>query len=84
MNTKKIKKIITPKIGSVKKSPVVKTKKYTIEWLEHENGDCSMKRINDGFSAFELLGIITMTQQEIIAQIGGKIKPNHISRNVVK
>jgi len=63
------------------------TKTYTIK-LEHdiEKGQIILTRTNDGFSAIELLGIITHAQKEILDQISGKTMENKdvIKRQVVE
>jgi hypothetical protein len=43
-------------------------KTYTIE-VEEKDGMTTMTRINDGFNALELLGILELTQQDIVNQI---------------
>lgn len=68
----------------VSSSAIVREKSYSIKWIEYADGKCSMERKCDGFVAYELLGIITLTQQEIIGQIKGRIKPDFTKREVVK
>lgn len=57
-------------------------KKYTITLEEKDEKDV-MKRINDGFSPIELIGILEFAQLEILQQMGGVIKPDVIKRKVV-
>jgi hypothetical protein len=59
-------------------------KTYTIEMIEHEDGGTQLIRTNDGFDAFELLGLLELAQLEIIEQIKGNIKPDIIKRNIVE
>jgi len=59
-------------------------KTYTLELIEHEDGGTQLIRTNDGFDAFELLGLLELAQLEIIEQIKGNIKPDIIKRNIVK
>ena len=57
---------------------------YTIEYLVYDNGQTTLNRTADGFNAFELLGILDLTKTELIQQINGEIKPDIITRKVVK
>lgn len=58
-------------------------KKYTIE-VTSENGTCNVSSTNDGFTAFELIGILESKKLDIIAQMTGEIKPTITKREVVK
>lgn len=64
----------------------MKTKTYTIIIEEEEaaDGKYHMRRICDGFSPFELLGILEFIQLEILQQVNGEIKPDIIKREVIK
>ena len=66
------------------KSPIVREKIYIMKLTEFEDGKCFMQRTCDGFTAYELLGAITLAQQEIIDQIQGRIRPDIIKREVIK
>jgi len=66
-----------------KQSPIIRTSTYTVELYEHEDGNVSMKRTNDGFNSIELLGVLQLTQLEILQQIQGSIKPSKIERNLI-
>ncbi len=57
-------------------------KSYTITIEELENS-YSMTRTNDGFTPIELLGILEFSQQEILKQMAGELKPEKIKRKVV-
>lgn len=59
-------------------------KTYTIEMIEHEDGGTQLNRTNDGFDGIELLGLLELSQLEIIEQLKGYIKPDIIKRNIVK
>ena len=59
-------------------------KTYTITLDEDEKGKWHMKRTCDGFSPVELLGILEMSQLEILQQRRGEFKPDIIKREVVK
>ena len=58
-------------------------KKYTIEIID-EDGSLIMNRLNDGFNAHELLGLVTHVQQDLIKQIEGTIEPDVIKRSVIE
>ena len=60
---------------------VIKT--YTIEH-EYKEGMFYVRRKNDGFDPFELLGILEELQLDILKQIKGEIKPTVIKREVVE
>ena len=59
-------------------------KVYTIVVSIDEKGKQTMRRINKGFSAIELLGTLELTKSEILEQIKGTIKPDVINRQIVK
>jgi hypothetical protein len=58
-------------------------KTYTIT-IETENEKMNMHRVNDGFNAFELLGLLEIARSEILQQLKGEIKPDFIKRDVVE
>ena len=62
----------------------MKTKKYTIEFKFNDDGSTELSRTNDGFSPFELLGLLEMAQIEILGCLKDTIKPDIIKRQVVK
>ncbi len=58
--------------------------KTEIKWDEKEGQYMrKMHRVNDGFSPYELLGILEEAQQDILDQIKDKVKPDVIKREVV-
>ena len=59
-------------------------KTYTIKFNTLEDGSKELSRTNDGFDAFELLGILAMAQAEVLECLKGSIKPDIIKRSVVK
>ena len=61
----------------------MKTKKYTIE-ITDVDGKIYIKRTNDGFNAYEILGFVTHAQQEIIEQINGTLLPEKVERIFVE
>jgi hypothetical protein len=69
----------------IKPQPKMLTKKctYTIEFTETEEGT-QLRRVNDGFNPFELLGIIAIIKDELVEQMKGHMKPDVIKREVVE
>ena len=57
-------------------------KRYLIE-ISDKKGKFHMKRECEGFSPFELLGILEHTQLDILKQMAGEIKPDIVKRTVV-
>lgn len=50
------------------------TKKYTIEFTQDDKGKFYSTRINDGFNAFEILGMLETTKIQINEILNGKIE----------
>ena len=50
------------------------TKKYTIEFTQDDKGKFHSTRINDGFNAFEILGMLETTKIQINEILNGKIE----------
>lgn len=48
------------------------TKSYTITMDENTS---SMTRRNDGFNVFELIGILKMTEDDLLRQLNGQSDP---------
>ena len=66
------------------KFKVVSSKKWTIELQQLDNDLVRLKRINRGFTAYELLGIISHTKDDILKQMSGEIKPDIIERKLIE
>ncbi len=67
------------------KKEISKKKVYTIEIIEYVDGSATMNRINDGFTAVELMGQLEIIQFEILEQMKGLIKtPTKVNRKVIK
>ena len=49
-------------------------KKYTVEFTQDENGGLYTKRQNDGFNAFEILGMLEFIKIQITEIMTGKIQ----------
>ena len=63
---------------------ITRKKTYEIKWVYFPDGSSQLDRRNEGFDAFELLGILEQAQMEIIEQLRGKIKPDVIKRTVIR
>ena len=62
----------------------MKTKTYTIKVVENDNGKLTLHRINDGFTAYELLGLMEEIQLDIIGMTRQTTKPfDEIKRQLV-
>ena len=59
-------------------------KTWTITEEIDDEGEKVLHRVNDGFTATELLGMVESIKWEIIDQMMGRIKPDRIVREVVK
>ncbi len=59
-------------------------KTYTVVLEKDENGKYHLRRVCDGFSPLELLGLLEFIQLEIKAQMAGDIKPDIVKREVVE
>lgn len=59
-------------------------KKFKLEFEFTEDGGLMANGENDGFTAFELLGLLTWKVNDIEKQIFGDIKPDVVTRKVIK
>lgn len=66
-----------------KEAKIIATKKWTIEINFYDDGSQRLKRTNEGFNPYELLGLSFKSQMEILDQISGKITPT-ITERIVK
>ena len=62
---------------------ITKVKKYTIEITFFDNDTCRISRTCDGFNAFELLGICAHASYDIMDQVGGRVRPTEVKRNLI-
>ena len=58
-------------------------KTYTIT-MEESAEKFTLNRVNDGFSSIELLAMCAMLQSEILDQMRGVIKPDVVTRTVIR
>lgn len=68
----------------MKKKKVLRRSTYKIVCEITDDGKSTMSRTNDGFNAYELIGILELTQREIREQIAGGYTPDEINRKVIK
>lgn len=59
-------------------------KSWTITEEIDDEGVSWIRRVNDGFSVYELLGIAEYTKLDLIEQIQHQINPENVIRQVVK
>ncbi len=62
--------------------------KYVFIYEREENEDgsakCRMHSENDGFNQLELLGILEWKRDDVLRQLNGEIKPENVTRHIVK
>ena len=61
---------------------VISKRKWVVEHITYDDGKCELKRTNDGFNSFELMGILELSKDDIINQIKGNVKPDIVKRKV--
>ena len=66
------------------KFKVLSSKKWSFELQNLSNGIVRLRRINKGFTAYELLGLIKQAESDILKQMSGEIKPDIIERKVIE
>jgi hypothetical protein len=66
-----------------KKVKVVRKAVYTIEFLVYSDDTTTINRTAENFSAFELIGILELSKEDIVKQIKGEIKPDIVTRKVI-
>jgi hypothetical protein len=59
-------------------------KNYRLEFILSENGELKVNGENEGFTPLEILGLLSWKQKDIEAQMFDGIKPDVVSRKVVK
>ena len=50
--------------------------KYTFEVIHYEDGHSTMNRSNDGFSVMEMLGVVSIVQNNLMNVFEQALKPN--------
>lgn len=71
------------KIKEKEEKKVKSTKTWTVSWTIYEDGSTSLDRTNDGFTFLELLGVLNISNDDVIQQIKGNVKPDIITRQVI-
>ena len=62
----------------------MESKTYTMSLNHYDDGKVELIRRNDGFDVFELLGLISLANNELAEQLRGNLKPDVIKREVIK
>ena len=63
----------------------VTTRTYTITTTtDNATGRTQIDKVNDGFDALQLLGLLDWSREDVIAQICGKIPPDTVKRTVIE
>jgi len=57
---------------------------YTIKEYIYADGSMRQQRINDGYTALELLGLISFIKHDVITQIEGYKQPDTVKRLIVE
>ena len=61
------------------------TRSYTITMTtDSDTGRTQIDKVNDGFDALQLLGLLDWSREDVIAQLRGKIKPDTVKRTVIE
>jgi hypothetical protein len=63
---------------------VITKRKWTVEHITYNDGTSAISRTNDGFNAYELMGVLELSKDDIINQIKGNVKPEIIKRKIIK
>ncbi len=58
-------------------------KKFKLEFTLNKNGKFEVYGENDGFTPFELLGLLNWKQKDVEQQIFGDVKPDVVTRKVI-
>ena len=63
----------------------VTTRTYTIAMTtDNATGRTRIDKVNDGFDALQLLGLLDWSREDVIAQLRGIITPDTVKRTVVE
>ena len=65
------------------KKDIIKKRKWIVEHITYTDGTTQLKRSNEGFNPFELMGILELSKDDIIQQIKGAVKPDVVKRKVI-
>ena len=56
---------------------------YTISYFKNQDGKFTLRRVNDGFNAFELRGIVALLSDELNGMIKGEYFPIDVIERVI-
>ena len=63
---------------------IISKRKWIVEHITYSDGTTAISRTNDGFNAYELMGVLELSKDDIINQIKGNVKPEIIKRKIIK
>lgn len=63
---------------------ILAKKTYTLGVTIFDDNTTELSRLNDGFTALELLGLLEKIQLEIMQQMSAEIKPDVIKRTIIE
>ena len=69
---------------NVTRGAVIATAKWTVEMIRYESGETVMERTNDGFTIWELMGIVELVKDDLIKQHARAVKQDEVKRIYVK
>jgi arginine decarboxylase-like protein len=58
-------------------------KEYILTVTRNDDGNIHMESTNDGFTGFEVLGFLSLKQEDIMSQLRGQVRPDKITRKVI-
>lgn len=53
---------------------IIQHRKYMVEVIDYDDGEIVINRTNDGFAIIELLGLLSMIQNDLFILLKGVIK----------
>lgn len=63
----------------------ITTRTYTVTMITNNaTGRTQIDKVNDGFDALQLLGLLDWSREDVIAQIRGKVTPDVVKRTVLE
>ena len=63
---------------------IVSKQTYQLELITYEDDTQKLSRQNDGFTAWELLGLLEKIQMDILQILADDVQPDIVERKVVK
>ncbi|MGF7230354.1 hypothetical protein [Arachidicoccus sp.] len=63
---------------------IISKKTWLVEVSFFDDGSNGLKRTNDGFTSWELMGLLEITKKDLFDQLEKRVTPDYIERKVVK